>query len=188
MVPYWPVIFVVLVANRVVGYKETTLVNDVLTFFGLSLFVENPVYVISWFITILLLLDLSLLGVRLIKYRSAQAVFLACCGFLLYSRYPKLINAFYLFYLGLLLNLGIKGRLTFSLDEWMTSHFSWYGAINNRLFSIQNYTYSFFLVHGAVLIFSVRVLELDAASTFLVALPLSIVTAFVHNRVLRKFS
>ncbi|HSV43591.1 MAG TPA: acyltransferase family protein [Candidatus Bathyarchaeia archaeon] len=188
MVPYWPVIFVVLIANRVVGYKETTLINDILTFFGLSLFVKNPVYVISWFITILLLLDLSLLGVRLIKYRSAQAVFLACCGFLLYSRYPKLINAFYLFYLGLMLNALIKGRITFSLDEWMTGRFSWYGVINDKLFSIQNYTYSFFLIHGAVLIYVVRVLKLDAVSTFLLALPLSMVGAFVHNRAFRKFS
>ncbi len=188
LVPYWPVIFVVLIANRVVGYKETTLIKDVMTFFGLSLFVDNPVYVISWFITMIIMLDFSLFCVRQLKPVWARAVFVAACLAAVSCWLPKYVNAFCLFYLGLMLNALIKGRITFSLDEWMTGRFSWYGVINDKLFSIQNYTYSFFLIHGAVLIYVVRVLKLDAVSTFLLALPLSMVGAFVHNRAFRKFS
>jgi len=189
LVPYWPVIFVVLVANRFVGYKETTLLKDAMTFLGLSLFVENPVYVISWFITMIIILDISLLGARLMKPVWARAVFVFVFGMAFYSRFPNLINGFCLFYIGLLLNLAVKGRFAFSMDEWLAERSRLYAGVNNGLFVVQNYTYSFFLVHGAVLIFVLRFLKISAAFPALaLALVLSVATAYVHNRLLKKYS
>lgn len=186
LIPYWPVIFVVLVANHIVHYKDTTLLKDVLTFCGLSLFVDNPVYVISWFITMAIILDASLCIFTLIKpvWMRAGWLVLVWAGF--YFFLPLLVNALYLFYLGIFIRRISVGW--FSLNTWFSEKSGWYRKINSVLFHIQNYTYSFFLIHGAALIFVFHVLHFRSELAFLSALAFSIFGTIVHNRLLRRFA
>lgn len=56
IIPYWLVIFPAVVINRVIFYKNTSIVDDFLTVVGGGLFVDNPVYVICWYISFVILL------------------------------------------------------------------------------------------------------------------------------------
>ncbi len=186
LIPYWPVIILVLVANRVVGYKETTLLNDILTFLGFSLFVDDPVYVISWFITIMILLDFSLYLFHRLTARWLKAVYLAALIVTFNYFLPELHNALYLFYIGHYLN--VVSQSWPSLNQWLAERHVWYRVINSAAFRVQNYTYSFFLIHGAVLIFTIRFLGITGSPSLLMTVTLSLIAAYIHNRVLRRFS
>ena len=56
MIPHWLVIGPVLVANWIVAYKPISPLTALVTFFGGNLFLENPLYVITWYVTFVLLL------------------------------------------------------------------------------------------------------------------------------------
>ena len=186
MIPYWPVIFAVLIANRIAGYKETTLLKDIMTFAGLSLFVENPVYVISWFITMIVMLDMSFFVFRIIKHTFWKIVSLMIFSIFFYTVTPGLIRSVFLFYLGAGMGYVLRDWPGVSAD--LSQRFTWYRILNESLFTVQNYTYSFFLIHGAVLIFVIRTLKAQGMPAFVFALGLSVFSAYAHNRLFRKFS
>jgi len=191
LVPYWPVIAVVLIANRIVGYKETTLLKDAMTFAGLSFFVRDPVYVISWFITFLMMLDLSFFVFRVLEKNSLRVVYLVVLLAAAHVWVPLQIRAVELFYIGA--GLGYLKKVTDTvfpknsdLEKRCLSPF--FQQVNQALFRVQNYTYSFFLIHGAVLILVIKGLKISGVSALGLALFLSIAFAYAHNRLLRRFS
>jgi len=186
LVPYWPVIAVVLIANRIVGYKETTLLKDAMTFAGLSFFVRDPVYVISWFITFLMMLDLSFFVFRVLEKNSLRVVYLVVLLAAAHVWVPLQIRAVELFYIGA--GIGHLARGWDGCSGFLSRRFTWFRHINQALFRVQNYTYSFFLIHGAVLIAVFKALRMSGAQALGLALLLSIVFAYAHNRLLRRFS
>ncbi len=56
LLPYWIVIVPVLIINRIVCYKNTTILLDFITLLGGNMFLKTKVYVIAWYITFVLLL------------------------------------------------------------------------------------------------------------------------------------
>ncbi len=56
MVPYWLVIFSVIIANYVFQYKTVSIVSQIVTILGGNLFLMNSLYVIAWYVTFVLLL------------------------------------------------------------------------------------------------------------------------------------
>ena len=185
-IPYWPIIFIVLVANRVVGYKETTLLKDFITFIGFSYFIKIPVYVISWFITVILILDFTLYVFRLIRTRMLGYTFLLA-AFGVFAFYAPLLKIeLLLFYVGFLLGgMSINIKQTSFLFITDTE---WYRFLNDKFYILQNYTYSFFLIHAAVLISVFRVLKYNSYKALVVALVISIGVAVMHNKILKRFS
>ncbi len=51
LIPYWIVIVPALIINRIICYKNTSILSDVITLLGGNLFLETKVYVIAWYIT-----------------------------------------------------------------------------------------------------------------------------------------
>jgi len=145
MTPYWSVIFVVLVVNAVYGYKDVNFITNIIIFFGGSLFVENPVYVISWFITYILLLYLCLAVFLSIKYTWTKIFFLFLCGAFFVDNGIGNVYYFIGFFLGFFINKFFKNKLHSKHNNNI------FRIINVYLYKIQNHSYSFFLIHGGVL-------------------------------------
>ena len=56
LIPYWIVIIPALIINRIISYKDTTVIEDFITVLGGNMFLDKKVYVIAWYITFVLLL------------------------------------------------------------------------------------------------------------------------------------
>lgn len=186
LIPYWPVVLCVLIANRVIGYKDTTLINDILTFLGCGLFVDNPVYVISWFITMILMLDTSLYGLHLLKNKIFQACYLVLIYIVFLVVAPQDISGLWFFYGGFFIRSMLKDRPEINLN--FLQSFSWYDRVNEKAFFIQNYTYSFFLVHAAVLVGVFHFLKLNVVILLITSFCFSLILSYFHNKLLREFS
>ena len=140
LVPYWLVIFPVLIINRYIHYKNTTLVEDLITFLGGNLFLVDPVYVIGWYITFVLLLYVCLF----FYYELTMPI-----------KYIFLIFSFFLF-----IRLG---KIYYYCAFWLGFVFSNFflkktiipssaNKFYNIIFLVQSHCYAFFLVHGGILL------------------------------------
>jgi hypothetical protein len=163
MIPYWLVMTVVFVVNAHVGYKPMTLNKVILAYLGCNMFVEDPIYVVTWYITFVLLLYIHIFIDFLIgeKYRWL----LIAAGLILFSFIAHTIYYYISFCIGrYLLQLKIKRKI-----------FSDYSnVINQHLFRAQKYCYSFFLLHGGILHFSFYITHADQLLVFFLALVMSV--------------
>ena len=164
MVCYWIVIVPVIITNEIVEYKNINFLDGFLTFFGGNLFLEDPLYVIAWYVTFVLILY---------SYLYMES-FLDSYWFIFFSRSVALFFSFiynkeYYFF-------------AFFVGLWMSKHFSRSALVKStnltkRLsllaFKTQKYCYSFFLVHGAVLLFFVKMFPEDEFTVFLFSAILS---------------
>jgi len=185
LIPYWPVIFCVLLANRIVGYKETTVLKDILVFFGFGLFVDNPVYVLSWFITMILMLDLSLYIFYRIKHMGLKALYLVLVYTVFMKVTPQNISGALFFYGGFFINMMTRGKINAFLNPPLQA--PWFERVNQKIYEIQNYTYSFFLVHAAVLVSVFHFLRFNTVTLFFITVLMSILLAYIHNKALKRF-
>lgn len=148
LIPYWFVIIPALTINFMTGYKKIGLEEYVITLIGGNLFIENPVYVIAWYITFILLLYMFTFAMF---YRSNCCIkvlvfFLGSWFFGIFLRMP---HYFLIFCLGILLNM----LFPMNIDSSRSISF------NRKIFAIQKYCYPFFLIHGGVLLFFHTILE-----------------------------
>ena len=178
MIPYWSVMAVVLILNYLYGYKQTTFAKNLIVFFGGSFFIHNPVYVISWFITYILILYFSVYVFRSIKVRAAKTVFLGL-----------LFWAFYLFDFGN--KTYLPGFFLGYFLRWFTIRYPriadrktvFQKRVSAALYGVQNYCYSFFLIHPGVLLFTVKTLRINKNLSFITAILLTTICSYYHKKI-----
>lgn len=143
MIPYWFVVVPVAIINRVVHYKGTTALMDLGTVLGLNLFLEDPLYAIGWFITLINLLYLAVFLQSLSKNPTFRLVVWALGGICMVSLWD-MFSYFLAFTLGYLSSRIIprpkKDRSAMATRDRI-------------LFVVQDKCYAFFLLHGVVLNF-----------------------------------
>jgi hypothetical protein len=158
MLPYLVVIIPVLIANHYIGYKQITLTQTAITLLGGNLFIDNPVYVIAWYVTFILLLYTFIWLQSIPKEKDRILKFGAwACGYLFFSNYlnyPYYFSAFALGYLAQRLHLPPA-------------------KTDSILFYIQGKCYHFFLIHGAVLVMLQYYFDLPVWLFFTVGFALS---------------
>lgn len=139
LIPYWIVIIPVITINNITQYKNTTLFQDFLTLSGLSLFVDNPIYVISWYITYILLLYLSIYFIESAKNINIKIINIIITIFI----FKFLLHKEYYFYFFILAyyikNFSLKKETNYQLS-------------NNLILKTQNLCYHFFLIHGGIVL------------------------------------
>lgn len=178
ILPYWIVIIPALFFNRIVGYKETTILGDFVTFLGGNMFLDKKVYVIAWYITFIMLLYLfiffqSFFQLLILKF------FYWGIGFIIFSVVLNKTFYFIAFAIGFLVSVF------FSPPKKIES-----GEMNlaKILFLIQGYGYDFFLVHGGVLVFLTVILKLSFTHTFIFGIIISALCSLIlHSMSLYLF-
>ena len=145
-IPFWIVIIPALILNHIVGYKESSLINDWIVFIGGAWFLSDPVYVISWFITLIMLFYFTIYIVQLNKNLVSHLVIIIIAAFVYYYWFPsRTIYYFALFILGFLLR-SLKKKSQ-GVRIFLKNIFS--RNVGEKLFLLQNYSYSIFLIHGS---------------------------------------
>jgi len=175
IIPYWIVIIIVLIANYVVEYKQTTFLKNTIIFFGGSLFVEDPLYVVSWFITYIMLLYLCVYIYNIITIVHYKYIFILISLFAFY--YYNISNPVYFigFFIGFFYNKYAKHEISnfivcfFKLDK-----------VNHYLRIVQNHCYSFFLLHGGVL-HLVNFFDLFSGYIFIISFVFTLILSIIHN-------
>jgi hypothetical protein len=186
MVPYWTVILVVLVVNRIVEYKETDFFTALIIFFGGSLFISNPVYVIAWFITYILLLYFCLFIFLRFQESALSYAFLIVSGLIFWIF--EIANPCYFigFFGGYFLNKFLINNKQKNIKN------SFYSNINLFFYTIQNYSYSFFLIHGGILKLTFFFFSFRGFIAFISTFFLTAIISFYHKKLsdflLAKFS
>jgi hypothetical protein len=172
MIPHWLVIVPVLIANAVEQYKPVTPTTAVITVLGGNMFLVNPVYVITWYVTFVLLLYTYALADSFL-HGSARWL-LAAAGLLLFGVELGRYHYFIAFLLGLLMQSLPARRATGPAEP---------SPASLRLFAWQRFCYPFFLTHGAVLLAFVQKTDLHGVRLFTISLAISAVTAIAVERV-----
>ncbi len=167
MIPYWIIITPVILINRVISFKEATLLSDIMAFLGFNLFVKNPIYLISWYITFVLLLYVFLF-IFFIQNKTWLRVIIWLAGLLFFCLILKMKYYFISFSFGLFFMI-MTGRPNTTI-----SHKDY---INRFLFTLQGKCFCFFLVHGGILAFLRYELGASKVSLFYWGLALSSLSA-----------
>ena len=157
LVPYWFVIIPVVILNRIVHYKETTLTMDVITVLGGNLFLNNPIYIIAWYITFVNIMYIFLFLQSATTNNILRLVFWAA-GWIFFGVYLHKPYYFIAF------SIGYFGAILFPLPQMKIKEMK---PGNRIIFSVQDKCYAFFLIHGGVLIFLSVVLKLTGLSLLL---------------------
>ena len=171
MVPYWLVIIPVFIANHIFQYKnDLTFTSYFVTVFFGNMFLSDPLYVIAWYITFVLLLYAyafveSFLG-------SNKKIIFMFAGILLFSMLPQNIGYFILFSTGLRLSERYH-------VAWPQNKSGLNAKITSVFFTAQRYCYSFFLIHGAVLLFFFRKTDMSPAGIFALSMASSVIMSFI---------
>jgi hypothetical protein len=142
MVPYWFVIIPVLFCNRMILYKETSVAKDIISLLGGSLFLDNPVYIISWYVTLVLLLYLFIFMQSLANNRI-QLLFIWLAAMLFFEVVLHMFDFFMLFSFGFVFS---------QLQPPPRKSLSQANRTARILFFLQDKCYAFFLIHGGVLL------------------------------------
>lgn len=172
MIPYWLVITFVIIINYYIGYKHKSLIELLIIFFAGGMFVTKPLYVIAWYITFIL---------------SLYGMFVFCFSFK--NNYVKFINfsisiAVYVFIikhpsvyaLSFIAGILLKKMSLQKSNIPLINH----NSFSNTLFYIQNRCYSFFLIHGGVLLFFVKMVPLSPAKCFFISFFITSLITYFH--------
>lgn len=175
LVPYWVVIVPVLCANYFYKYKPALPWEYVAIFIGGSMFLDNPVYVISWFITLILFLYLTVYLSAVLGGYYRVLPYLACFAVLHYCF--RMDDVLFLSFVA-----GYAVRVTFPVRmDSLANRWCWHAPVANALFGIQSFCYSFFLVHGAVLVVAVKLFPVDYVFTPLASVVLTMLISVPHK-------
>jgi len=178
MIPYWFVIIPVLILNRLYSYKETSLLSDFLSFCGFSLFLENPVYVISWYITFIVMIYIFIYIQHFFSNFYAK-IAIWIIGFIYFGSFLLMPYYFLFFSLGFFLSKIINPP-----DKKIIEN-NWLGKI---LYSLQDTCFAFFLVHGGILLLLTVEFRMTIYSTFIWGILLSGIGAIVVRRITKHLT
>ena len=172
MIPYWIVIVPVMIANHVFQYKSVSPLMLVITVLGGNLFLTNPLYVIGWYISFVILLYTYAFFESLFDSRPILILSCMAIGVIVFVFWIGLVYYFVAFLAGLRISAWTSG--------WHKVGRSIIGKkVADILFVGQRYCYSFFLIHGPVLIFFVKKTSFSMPSLFLLSFLLSAVLSVV---------
>lgn len=171
MIPYWQVMLLVILINQFYRYKETTFLKNTLIMLGGSMFLNNPLYVISWFITLILLLYAFIFVFQIPSNKTYKTlIFLICfsCSILLNK---------YFYFLAFCAGYAFKPIKKKYFNSFINIRLI---LLNQIAFKIQNYCYSFFLLHGGVLLLAIKVLKLSPFNSLVISFILTSIITFFH--------
>lgn len=165
MIPYWLVIFPILISNHWIDYKPTTLFKDAVIALGGAMFFAEPVYVLSWFITLILIFYLLAVIRRVFPNPWIWGAVYAVAGWFLFQE----SGWRHLLYLGLFTaGMLLSGNAALNRRPQKASAF--FTRLNHLFFDWQSTTYHFFLIHGAVLVGCIRILDLSWPLSLIIVL------------------
>ena len=169
LIPYWLVMAGVFLTNSFVNYKPITFTKVIVAFLGGNLFIQDPLYVITWYITFVLLLYMYIFLELSINKKNWYLLLIG--GGCFFSFVIAAQYYFFSSYIGLRLGQKFRNRPTFS------------HKINTLTrivcFEVQKYCYCFFLVHGGVLLFCFHLFPAHNYLIFFLALVSSIFLSVV---------
>ncbi len=182
LIPYWLVILIVILANAAVSYKEKTLIELVVIFLGGSLFVDNPLYIISWYITFILCLYVMVSLYNYPKHPVSKILILVLSLlFYLYIIQRPLVYLF-AFVIGYYLRFFVAEKQVKKSTTRVLL------ALNRSLFFIQNRSFSFFLLHGGVILFYAKILLLGPWPCLFASLITTLMLAHFHYLLVKKLT
>ncbi len=176
IIPYWLVIICVIIINYIVRYKPKQLHELLVIFFSGGMFVRNPLYVISWYITFILCLYFMVALCNVPRNNFLKLFMIA----LSINFYYFVINRPFIY----LISFAFGYLLKFYCQKFDLSKILIPTTTNSKLdhilFFLQNRCYSFFLIHGGVLLFFTKVYQLPKESCLISSFLLSGVLAHMH--------
>ena len=180
MIPYWLVILPVFVANQVFQYKtDLSLTSYIVTAFGGNLFLNNPLYVIAWYISFILMLY---------AYAFIESFF-AAYGKLLLGAFGIMLFFTWLgkagYFLSFLIGLYFSKRCFVS---WPRVNGSLMQKTASVLFVVQKYCYSFFLIHGAILLFFFKITNVPKLGIFSFSIVISSIISIIIYKISENFN
>jgi hypothetical protein len=170
------VIFPVIVANQVFQYKPVGLWTQIVTILGGNLFLDNPLYVIAWYVTFVLLLYVYAVAESFCN--SWQKIICMAVGAALFYSGSFVGKYFIAFIVGLRLSDWRPLRSSAEVGNARR-------RIASFLFVIQRYCYRFFLLHGAVLLIFAKKAAVSAHGLFWLSLTATAVLSIVLHSVAR---
>jgi len=170
MIPYWLVIFSIIFANYISQYKVTSPTALVVTVLGGNMFLDDPLYVIAWYVTFVLILY----GYAFVEsfFDSWHVLICMVIGALLFS--ICLGKGYY--FTAFIAGLRLSGLNFFTYPKMISKKRC---QLANCLFILQRYCYSFYLIHGAVLLILVKRTNLTSFSVFWLTLVISSILSVV---------
>lgn len=165
MIPYWLVIIPVLIVNKFFSYKEVTIISQIITLFGGNLFLDEPVYVIAWYVTFVLLLYLFTC-IQTITSSMMLRIVLWIVGYIVLYINFNLQNYFIAFGVG------------FVFEKICPIPSKRDGSI----FWIQGRCYHFFLVHGGFIVFLKYYSHFDMVKLLILSAILSCIGAVLLEK------
>ncbi len=176
LIPYWIVIIPALAINRIICYKNTSILSDFITLLGGNMFLQTKVYVIAWYITFVLLLYFFIFFQSFFNHYFLK-VLAWLAGFLVFYLLFDKSHYFISFGLGFFLASFLPPVSKKPAENYRSIKF---------LFSLQDHCYGFFLIHGGVLIFLYNICKVDFFSSFLFGLGLSFLGSIILNKISKK--
>lgn len=170
IVPFWIIYGVIIVINYFISYKDKSWIELFITFISGGLFFDDPLYVISWFITFILFLYAMVFFSTFSSFISIN-IFVFCLFSVAYIAIVKqpLIYLF-AFFIGFILDkFLLKPAVQISQT---TPH--------KVLSYVQDRCYSFFLIHGGIILFFNKFIGLKNESLFFASLVVSMILACIH--------
>jgi hypothetical protein len=170
MIPYWLIIGPALVANWVAHYKPITPGAVAVTLMGGNLFLANPVYVITWYVTFVLLLY----GYLLVDscFSGVSRLVVTAAGYVVFDVWLDRAEYFIPFILGMYIGGLVPPRPVAAR--------SLVGRRAARaLFTMQRLCYPFFLAHGGLQLALVRFTSWSPVTLFVVSLTATIAASVV---------
>lgn len=171
LIPYWIVIIPALIINRIISYKDTTVIEDFITVLGGNMFLDKKVYVIAWYITFVLLLY----GFNYFLSFFNGFILTSIAWLIGLMIFSLVLNKFYYF-----VSFGTEFFISKLIIPPEKSEYK-KNIYTRALYQLQKYCYSFFLIHGGILIFLYHILKLDFIESFLIGFLLSIFGAIILN-------
>lgn len=185
-IPYWLVISGVVASNLIVQYKPAGPKVLFFLLIGGNLFIENKLYVIAWFISIIIFLYLYVF--LMAYYRSMVFRFLLSVA-LVYTM--SHYNIPYYFYVAFVLGWGLhylmlRSGLSRAVLPLSPAAGSRLLRICRPLLTVQNYSYEFFLVHGGILLLFTKILKAPYGVTLYVGIMVTAVNAVILKELTRR--
>jgi hypothetical protein len=173
MIPYWLIIAPVLVANWLTHYKAVSVAGMLVTLAGGNLFLENPVYVITWYVTFVLLLYAYLLVDSC--FAGYRRVAVSVAGYLLFSVWLGCGEYFVPFLAGMYLGGWMPAKPVSARPLWAR-------RLARGLFEVQRVCYPFFLTHGGLQLALIRLTDWTPMTVAAVAFGGTVLIALVIHR------
>ncbi len=186
--PYWLILIPLILINYLIKYKEVSILSLIIQFLGGSLFIQNRLFTISWFVTFII--GFYLIGYIIKKLKKFKIINLISLLILLNLIFIQFIGLDFLLIWSACFLLGYLMRNLNLLN--FLSKIPINAKLNYIFFRINQHTYSFFLVHGPILLFLINMLKLSPLLSLIYGLSASIIVSlilfYISNKIIGKIS